>query len=736
MSDNHLELKKTNSNIFDKLNHIHWFIIILSLLATLGAWKITKDQSDEKVQIQFDREATQAIELVVERVRKYEEALWAGVALFKASNEVDIEEWNKFATTLNIGKRYKGINGLGVILNLKATERAKLTRKIRETHPDFKIYPKHDKDIFLPTVFIEPYASNKQAHGLDMAHEHNRFSAALKARDSGLAQFTAPIFLVQDSEQTPGFLFSAPFYKGKSKTLSDRKKNFKGLVYAPFVVKKLMAGLLERSKRHVSIRITDKDQTLFEEKEFEGEKLTLEKTLPLYGREWSFRIASDDSFFARSENSQPYIILVGGIIIDLLLFFIFVMLSRSKKRAQEIALEIEKKYEFEIKTRRAAEEKAEHASKAKSQFLANMSHEIRTPMNGILGLTDILIDDKSFSYQNRELLEMIQESGNILMGIINDVLDFSKIESESLELYNERIDLIKCIESCIYILDSKASVNNVSISYTVEPNQNHFVFSDQLRVKQIIINLLSNAVKFTRNGQVKVHVTRSLILGNKYMYSITVSDTGIGISQESIDRLFTPFTQGNSNTTSIYGGTGLGLSISKSLAKALQGDIEVESKLGEGSTFIFKFATDTIEEKIDKNSSYDNSAKEIISTDKRILVAEDNIINQKMISEILKRIGVHYKIVPNGKEVLEEVSTCEIKYDLVFMDVRMPIMDGLEASRLIKALEDVARIPIIVGLTANATVEDKEACFASGMDDYISKPASLKDIEGVIHKYC
>lgn len=716
--------KTFKNNIKINFHWVHFLVLSLSIFATVTAWYLVDQQNEQRIVSQFNREADQNISLVVERLKKYEEALWAGVALFKATNDVNFNEWKDFVNTFNIAERYKGINGLGIIFNIDKNDISLLEKKISKYQPNFKVYPQHNNDFILPITYIEPLEKNFKAHGLDVAHEQNRLTAALKAKETGLAQITGPIVLVQDSEKTPGFLFYAPFYENADRSV------FKGMVYAPFVVKSLMAGLLDRANRHVSIQINDKKEILYEEKISNSSHLKINREVEIYGRQWTFHIQADDLFYEKTKSNQPYLVLFGGLIIDALLLIVFVILTNQKKEAEQIASEVSQKYEAEIKTRMKAELEASKASKAKGDFLANMSHEIRTPMNGILGITDILIDDKTISEENRQLLSMVHDSGNILLSIVNDILDFSKIESEKLDLHETYFNLENCLEACIYMLNRKASQNSVEVSLDLMIPKNLFILSDEIRFKQIIINLLSNAVKFTKNGKVIIKVTCDG--ENNKNIKIEIIDTGIGITEENLKRLFSPFTQADHQTSVEFGGTGLGLSISKELANAMNGDVTAKSEIGVGSVFIYTFYAAT------KILDTDKAIKEEAKVEKKVfyqkvLIAEDNLINQKMMEQILKKLQVTFDIVSNGKKAIEKIKS--ENFDLIFMDVRMPVMDGLEATRIIKSLPLKHRMPLIVGLTANATTQDREECIANGMDDYISKPAKLKDIQKCLQKY-
>lgn len=308
---NHLPAPKRRSlpvrtNRAMGLHWAHWLIIGMSLILTLSAWHITKGQEEEKSLLKFNREAEQVVSLIRERMKHYEDALRSGAAYLKAQDyEVTSEEWRSYSDYIDIVDTYPGINGIGIIWEVPKSQIPRFQKKQRATRPDFTIYPSHKNHTSLPITYIEPYESNKQAIGLDVAHEDNRLMAALKSKVSGTPQVTGPIILVQDNQKTPGFLFYYPVYRSERDDDSDNnvvnKDDFIGFVYAPFIFKNFMEGLLSQEKRHVSISLTDGDDLLFNEIS-ETDQLTSQPTHQkvvskyFYGRHWSFLIQTTDSF--------------------------------------------------------------------------------------------------------------------------------------------------------------------------------------------------------------------------------------------------------------------------------------------------------------------------------------------------------------------------------------------------------------------------------------------------------
>lgn len=265
-------MKKTPANLSSltdtrnsaKLHIFHWVVIVFSLLLTIVAWNFSKKQLEEKTDNKFNREADQVLELISERLQKYEDALWSGVAAIKANGgQISYKEWKTFSTSLRLELKYPGINGIGIVDYVTAADFDDYILKIRRQIPEFKVHPEREAEDYWPITFIEPLTSNARALGLDMGHEKNRLTAAKKARDTGTAQITGPIILIQDSGMTPGFLFYAPYYKqGLLNRENGRQEHLAGLVYAPFVVRQLMAGTLEKAKRHVGIKIVDDNEVL------------------------------------------------------------------------------------------------------------------------------------------------------------------------------------------------------------------------------------------------------------------------------------------------------------------------------------------------------------------------------------------------------------------------------------------------------------------------------------------
>lgn len=332
------------------LHIAHWLVIFLSLCLTLFAWWYSKEQVFSKITIQFNKQADQVVRLVIDRMQKYEDALWGGVSFFHAMNDtVSYADWKSYVDSLNIVNKYPGINGMGVIYSLKPNKLTAFLQEQQRTRPHFKIHPIHQKNRFLPITYIIPVKGNEKAVGLDMAFEKNRFTAALKAEETGKAQLTRPIILVQDQQKTPGFLLFAPIYSKKGlSNKQERKTHFLGMVYAPFIMKKLMHGTLAEENRDIAIKITDKHMVLFDEmkqdKDIFDKNTAYKKTvdIQLYGQTWTFHLWGSSSFVKATSSNQPYAILIAGIIIDLLLIILFIQMAGSRQRAVNYAKSLNK----------------------------------------------------------------------------------------------------------------------------------------------------------------------------------------------------------------------------------------------------------------------------------------------------------------------------------------------------------------------------------------------------------
>ncbi|TGM24363.1 ATP-binding protein [Leptospira meyeri] len=584
-----------------------------------------------------------------------------------------------------------------------------------------QIIPAMKKPDYVFIRYIYPYSENKQAIGFNLLSDPTREKALFSATERQGIEITGKINLIQNKENNLGFLVFNPV---------TRLNGEYGFAVAAVRIATIINNTaIGNDQNHLCIRIEDvtepnripifsSDCSNTDEKIFS--EYLYEHPITIGSHVLNIKTSATKKYFQMNlTNASRFLLIVSSLLTGLLGILILIIMGKEKS-IQDIV----EKRTFEL----------EKANRVKSEFLANMSHEIRTPMNGVLGMLTLLEQTK-IDFEQRDYLDNAKKSVLSLLTIINDILDVSKLENKKLEIVPKPTDINKLCKDVVQLFLADAIKKNLEFHINLsELDSDLHILIDENRLRQILINLIANAVKFTSVGSVSLNVS---ISNDRKFLVFVVRDTGIGISDENIHKLFNRFVQLEDSRTKKFEGSGLGLYISKQLVNLMGGEIEVLSHLNEGSSFQF---TIPFEKTDQRETTVEDTNAKVIDSDKKyhILVAEDNLLNQKFILKIFQKENIEVSLASNGEEVIQmldaSLSHLENRYDIILMDIQMPVLDGMEATKIIRKRDDSYRNIPIIAITANSMDSQLNEYLENGMNGYVKKPIILSELLTTIYK--
>jgi signal transduction histidine kinase/CheY-like chemotaxis protein/integral membrane sensor domain MASE1 len=590
------------------------------------------------------------------------------------------------------------------------------------------------EDPIVYVKFISPEKGNAKAIGFNVFSNPLRKETLLLAASTFQPKATPIINLVQTELNIPAYLMFFPVFSQDYNHISDTGNRLTGYATGVFLVENMLKNAMNLSEQTIfDFELFESDTTVpFSSNTQQSDSLVIvndpdaqQLIFSLAGQTWLLNLVPNKGFLNK-EQSRAYLLLFALEVVIVAFIMLFILIINS--RQEELNFLVKDK----TRSLKLALKDAEKANEAKSRFLANMSHEIRTPLNAVVGFSQLANASDDVT-KIKSFVEKIKISSEMLLNIVNDILDFSKIESGKLEISNAPFD-IHAILSRINALFESISVDK-SIAWSMQDDMptDLYFSGDEVRIEQILINLCGNAVKFTTEGSVSVLAKLISQDSDSANILISVKDTGIGIDEQTQSRLFKVFTQADDSTTRNFGGSGLGLAIAKELSYLMGGDISIKSELGQGAEFIFEFRLRIADLKDSINENFgQQTGQNIDFSSLKVLVAEDNKINQILIQNILSTIGIESVITENGKQAIIALQLKE--FDLVLMDCQMPVLDGYEATKQIRNLPQFVDLPVIA-LTADADTESREKALEIGFTDYLTKPIDIDLLIETLKKY-
>lgn len=760
----------------------YWVVLFVVCVGVVVSWSAHVSYV-RAAEIQQTRAAIRSAEVqhdeIIARFKGYERVLGYMRGYMQSSDRVDQGEWSGFVKYADLETRFPGVWGFAYIERVRAGELGSFIRRMHEegvesfavrTHNGAVFDGGEDEDFIddrerYILKFEEPYERNSGVIGLDISSSETNRAVYDLATDSGIARLSDPFVLAQrEGLDVPGLVMAMPVYESgvALETIQQRREAVRGWVSVALDMDYFAkhAKVISEDTDELRLRIEASDVGAVElfhtkrESDEECDGCDVEHTgisasfvSQVSGKDFISTIVTGSGHAASSHATYEFDenmrkanqVLSLGLRLTLVVILVTLVIEYVRIRADRIAGRITSSLLKSERKQRAFAYNAQAANKAKSAFLANMSHEIRSPMTSVLGYTELLaelVEEGGGKHEMRHALDRIDRAGSHLLHVVNDVLDVSKIESGKLPVRMVACQIGEVLSEVVGVMRVRASEAGLGLAVEFETGVPGRVMTDPYRVRQILLNLVGNAIKFTKEGGVRISVGC-----DADSLSFSVHDTGVGMRSDRIEAVFEPFEQDDSLQDSSNIGTGLGLSISRQLSEMMGGKLTAASVLGEGSVFTCRLPIRVPDDDVvDALKAWGGAAmidclpceatvrrgrKELISgIGGRVLVAEDGEDNQRLIGHFLAKGGVEAVFVENGQEAIDVIENgvgFDFGFDLIILDIQMPVMDGYEAARTLR--ERGCTIPILA-LTANAMSGDRERCIDAGCDEYETKPVN------------